>query len=703
MRVSGWMDNASGLSSVRAAGMGTGSGGEADNMSASVPDDSAGKTTPGLGLGASGVTTTATVEAGEAKHSGGGTVQQLQQHIVLLHAELAQALAVQQLAVKDRAAAETRTKEAEAALEAAESSERLATLAAASIPPAAPLSRVSMKAAGGGQQVRPGQGGAVSGRSRDGEPGVSAAVAGEPSSQEEALGRLREELAKAREDRDSAVQIRQVEIDHLKHLHVQEGRERGERAEKLVGENKMLRIQVCGGGGGKGGGVLTMHPGGWGLEHRLHDHFSSGFFPFVFSFEPGAHISPLLIQVGGLEHRLKDIGAQVEQLRARGGEDKARGAADNTGSGGGKEASSSPFPMVAVEEGVSRSSAAAAIKVQPLQDPHDRADVEKMVAHVQLLEATMLKAREHHESIELQHREEATRLRQEVEALEGAEKEARGTATAALRRAEEAEAAEKMARERVAALERGLKGAEEGHASALARAADVELASETAVASAALVAAEFETKHSASSEHARVLAEKLAKAEAKAALADGAEAAQRRVSELTSELEATRAAVRDALAICDERVAEATSAKAESAAALSAWEAAEAALETTVAEAEEAHSAAAAATARAEAAEGNVAGSLLAAEEAGARANALESKVGKLAAELEHAREAGEKLWDEVAELRGRSEELAKQLAAAKEEGVELKQQMEEAHAAHCRQVGAPSGWMLACVGEVLL
>ena len=242
MRVSGWMDGASGLSSVRAAGTGggaAGSGGEAEKMSALVSDDSAGVNPSSQTMNSEG----------EAKHSSGGTVQQLQQQIVLLHAELAQALAVQQLAVKDRAAAETRTKEAEAALEAAESSERLAASAAASVLPAAaaaPLSRISMKAVGGGGQARPG---AVSGRSRDGTPSSAATTAGESSSspQEEALGRLREELAKAREDRDSAVQIRQVEIDHLKHLHAQEGRERGERAEKLLGENKMLRIQVGGG------------------------------------------------------------------------------------------------------------------------------------------------------------------------------------------------------------------------------------------------------------------------------------------------------------------------------------------------------------------------------------------------------------------------------------------------------------------------
>ena len=64
------------------------------------------------------------------------------------------------------------------------------------------------------------------------------------------------------------------------------------------------------------------------------------------------------------------------------------------------------------------------------------------MGHVQMLEATLSKAKEHQARIELQHQEEVVRLRRGIEEGQAAAKEARD-------QAEAHEAAEALARERL--------------------------------------------------------------------------------------------------------------------------------------------------------------------------------------------------------------------------------------------------------------
>ncbi|GAX75292.1 hypothetical protein CEUSTIGMA_g2737.t1 [Chlamydomonas eustigma] len=304
MRVNGWLDNASGLSTVRAAAAASaGGGGEglasANEPSAAAPADAEkeeeGTAVHAAGAGGSNVQLTKTAslltegalealnsappaaaaaggvsippspagaipaspqipssvagaasEAGlvsgvsspklgtqnskgaaaiksEAEHSVkthllDADVDQLQQAVRQLQAELAQAKAVQQQAIRDKAAAESRSKELRLELEGLEN-EKIAAAATSSL---------------------------TLGRSKTGPsgarnaPSISGMAFLHPSDTE-ALEKLREDMAKMVEDKDSVIQLRQVEIDHLKYQHTLANKEKDEHLQKLLGDNDGLR------------------------------------------------------------------------------------------------------------------------------------------------------------------------------------------------------------------------------------------------------------------------------------------------------------------------------------------------------------------------------------------------------------------------------------------------------------------------------
>ena len=92
---------------------------------------------------------------------------------------------------------------------------------------------------------------------------------------------------------------------------------------------------------------------------------------------------PLCPQISGLEERLQAISSQVDQLK--------RSPIAPIASGG----STTPTAASGAAGALSAEALTAAVATLSSSDPaeliHDRAGVEKMVSHVQLLEATMLK------------------------------------------------------------------------------------------------------------------------------------------------------------------------------------------------------------------------------------------------------------------------------------------------------------------------